>query len=138
MPILSPRSDSQLMSRYWHLNKLVRIGGVVTRRTGVFPQLQMVKYDCTKCGFILGPFYQNTEKEVKPSRCPQCQTNGPFEVTPSRPIIMPCVVLAMGQTLCYATYLTLDSVLLWASWSVVLATSQVMEVLNVLFCDSCH
>lgn len=70
----------QLYRRQFHLNKLIRVTGVVTRRTGVFPQLQMVKYDCTKCGFLLGPFYQNTETEVKPNSCPQCQTKGGFEV----------------------------------------------------------
>nr|XP_011465344.1 PREDICTED: DNA replication licensing factor MCM2-like isoform X4 [Fragaria vesca subsp. vesca] len=29
--------------RQIHLNTMIRIGGVVTRRTGVFPQLQQVK-----------------------------------------------------------------------------------------------
>ncbi|KAK6160504.1 hypothetical protein DH2020_003885 [Rehmannia glutinosa] len=42
--------------RQIHLNTMIRIGGVVTRRSGVFPQLQQVKYDCNKCGAILGPF----------------------------------------------------------------------------------
>ena len=66
--------------RQFHLNRLVRFQGVVTRRTGVFPQLQMVKYDCVKCGYILGPFFQNNEKEVKPGSCPQCQSQGPWNV----------------------------------------------------------
>ncbi|TYH83491.1 hypothetical protein ES332_D02G135700v1 [Gossypium tomentosum] len=56
--------------RQIHLNTMVRIGGVVTRRSGVFPQLQQVKYDCNKCGSILGPFFQNSYSEVK----------GPFTV----------------------------------------------------------
>ncbi|KAF3235827.1 MCM DNA helicase complex subunit [Orbilia oligospora] len=34
--------------RQSHLNALVRVSGVVTRRTGVFPQLKVVKFDCTK------------------------------------------------------------------------------------------
>ncbi|TYG79317.1 hypothetical protein ES288_D02G129400v1 [Gossypium darwinii] len=51
--------------RQIHLNTMVRIGGVVTRRSGVFPQLQQVKYDCSKCGSILGPFFQNSYSEVK-------------------------------------------------------------------------
>ena len=66
--------------RQFHLNRLVRFQGVVTRRTGVFPQLQMVKYDCVKCGYILGPFFKNNEKEVKPGSCPQCQSQGPWNV----------------------------------------------------------
>ena len=52
----------------------------MTRRTGVFPQLQEIKYDCVKCGYLLGPFYQNTETEIKPGNCPLCQSKGPFDV----------------------------------------------------------
>ncbi|XP_022720869.1 DNA replication licensing factor MCM2 isoform X2 [Durio zibethinus] len=66
--------------RQIHLNTMVRIGGVVTRRTGVFPQLQQVKYDCNKCGAILGPFFQNSYSEVKVGSCPECQSKGPFTV----------------------------------------------------------
>ena len=54
--------------------------GVVTRRTGVFPQLRLVKYDCLKCGYVLGPFPQNTQDEVKPGNCPSCSSKGPFVV----------------------------------------------------------
>ncbi|PPS02689.1 hypothetical protein GOBAR_AA17975 [Gossypium barbadense] len=66
--------------RQIHLNTMVRIGGVVTRRSGVFPQLQQVKYDCNKCGSILGPFFQNSYSEVKVRSCPECQSKGPFTV----------------------------------------------------------
>lgn len=40
----------------------------------------MIKYDCLKCGFILGPFYQRQDQEVKPGTCPECQSSGPFEI----------------------------------------------------------
>ncbi|XP_068667407.1 DNA replication licensing factor MCM2-like [Aristolochia californica] len=63
-----------------HLNTLIRIGGVVTRRSSVFPQLQQVKYDCNKCGSTLGPFFQNSYSEVKVGSCPECQSKGPFTV----------------------------------------------------------
>ncbi|KZV57959.1 DNA replication licensing factor mcm2-like [Dorcoceras hygrometricum] len=66
--------------RQIHLNTMIRIGGVVTRRTGVFPQLQQVKYDCNKCGAVLGPFFQNSYSEVKVGSCPECQSKGPFTV----------------------------------------------------------
>ncbi|XP_057950035.1 DNA replication licensing factor MCM2 [Malania oleifera] len=66
--------------RQVHLNTMIRIGGVVTRRSGVFPQLQQVKYDCNKCGMILGPFFQNSYSEVKVGSCPECQSKGPFTV----------------------------------------------------------
>ncbi|KAJ1256440.1 hypothetical protein BS78_K026400 [Paspalum vaginatum] len=66
--------------RQIHLNTMIRIGGVVTRRSGVFPQLQQVKYDCSKCGTILGPFFQNSYTEVKVGSCPECQSKGPFTI----------------------------------------------------------
>ncbi|KDQ53623.1 hypothetical protein JAAARDRAFT_197421 [Jaapia argillacea MUCL 33604] len=63
-----------------NLNNLVRVTGVVTRRTGVFPQLKYVKFDCRKCGAVLGPFYQDSTKEVRISYCPNCEGKGPFQV----------------------------------------------------------
>uniref|UniRef100_A0A8C6YJJ1 DNA replication licensing factor MCM2 n=1 Tax=Naja naja TaxID=35670 RepID=A0A8C6YJJ1_NAJNA len=66
--------------RQLHLNQLIRTSGVVTSCTGVLPQLSMVKYNCTKCGFVLGPFSQSQNQEVKPGSCPECQSVGPFEI----------------------------------------------------------
>lgn len=39
-----------------------------------------VMYDCTKCGYTLGPFSQNGEAEIQVGACPQCQSKGPFQV----------------------------------------------------------
>ena len=75
-----PLSSSLRDLRRSHLNTLVRVSGVVTRRTGVFPQLKYVKFDCKKCGAVLGPFYQDATKEVKISYCPNCEGKGPFFV----------------------------------------------------------
>lgn len=66
--------------RQLHLNQLIRTSGVVTSSTGVLPQLSVIKYDCNKCNFILGPFYQSQNNEVKPGSCPECQSTGPFEI----------------------------------------------------------
>ncbi len=67
--------------RQSHLNCLVRVSGVVTRRTGVFPQLQLVQFTCTKCGETLGPFAQeSTSAEVKVTFCSACQSRGPFRL----------------------------------------------------------
>lgn len=66
--------------RQLHLNQLIRTSGVVTSSTGVLPQLSVIKYDCNKCNFILGPFYQSQNQEVKPGSCPECQSTGPFEI----------------------------------------------------------
>ena len=56
--------------RQAHLNCLIKISGVVTRRTGVFPQLQEVMYDCGKCGFIFGPVFQADSSAVRSARFP--------------------------------------------------------------------
>ena len=63
---------------------MIQTSGVVTRRTNVFPQLQTTKYDCLKCGFIIGPFAQNGKKEIKPASCPDCQSSGPFKLNESK------------------------------------------------------
>ena len=54
----------------------------MTRRTGVFPQLSLSKYNCAKCGEIIGPFAYSEEspEEVKSGSCPGCQSKGPFNV----------------------------------------------------------
>ena len=66
--------------RQSHLNSLIKISGVVTRRTGVFPQLHRVKYDCVKCSYTIGPLHQADDREVKVSACPYCGSAGPFTV----------------------------------------------------------
>merc|ERR1739844_57759 len=66
--------------RQLHLNQLIRTGGVVTASTGVLPQLSLIKYDCNKCNYVLGPFMQAQFQEVKPGTCPECQSQGPFQV----------------------------------------------------------
>mmetsp|Transcript_21527 Transcript_21527/g.59641 ORF Transcript_21527/g.59641 Transcript_21527/m.59641 type:complete len:901 (+) Transcript_21527:61-2763(+) len=75
-----PVADKLRDLRNYHLNGLVRVHGVITRRTSVFPQLRVVKYDCAKCGYLLGPFIQNSEQEVNPANCPSCSSKGPFTV----------------------------------------------------------
>lgn len=63
-----------------NLNQLIKVSGVVTRRTGVFPQLKYVKFDCLHCGVILGPFIQDANTEVRVSFCTNCHAKGPFKV----------------------------------------------------------
>ncbi|KAJ1674924.1 MCM DNA helicase complex subunit, partial [Spiromyces aspiralis] len=66
--------------RQSQLNCLVRVHGVVSRRTSVFPQLKYVKFNCTKCGAVLGPFYQDSQAEIKLGMCTHCQSRGPFTI----------------------------------------------------------
>ena len=73
--------------RQSHLNCLVRVSGVVTRRTGVFPQLQMVRFTCQSCGNLLGPFAQeSTAAEIKLTFCPNCQRRGPFTINSEKTV----------------------------------------------------
>ena len=80
LSFLSPPSLIPSPCRQLHLNQLIRTAGVVTSCTGILPQLKMIKYDCLRCGFVLGPFYQKQDQEVKAGRCPECQSAGPFEI----------------------------------------------------------
>jgi DNA replication licensing factor MCM2 len=72
--------------RQSHLNCLVRVSGVVTRRSGVFPQLKYIKFDCTKCGVTLGPYPQDSNVEVKLSFCQNCQSKGPFTLNTEKTV----------------------------------------------------
>lgn len=46
----------------------------------MLPRLSVVKFDCGACGYLLGPFVQHQDEEVKPTMCPSCQSRGPFEL----------------------------------------------------------
>ena len=76
-----PVNDSLRSLRQLHLNCFVKVSGVVTRRTSVFPQLKYVKYDCSKCRFVIGPYYHDSNvTDTKLGACPNCQSKGPFSV----------------------------------------------------------
>lgn len=62
------------------LNTFVTVSGVVTRRTGVFPQLAVVYFDCLSCGQTAPPVYQEGNQEVKPSYCPNCRKRSQFKL----------------------------------------------------------
>mmetsp|Transcript_29080 Transcript_29080/g.50859 ORF Transcript_29080/g.50859 Transcript_29080/m.50859 type:complete len:880 (+) Transcript_29080:89-2728(+) len=63
-----------------HLNKLVHVNGVVTKRSGVFNQLNRLYLRCAKCNFPAGPYDVAEEKDLKPGACIECQSRGPFKV----------------------------------------------------------
>ena len=72
-----PISDKLRDLRQGHLNGLIRVSGVVTKRSTVFPQLKAVCYNCQSCGLLVGPF-RTLEGgfENRPGMCPGCQTAG--------------------------------------------------------------
>eukprot|EP00892_Ulva_mutabilis_P011114 jgi/Ulvmu1/8375/UM042_0081.1 len=68
--------------RHSHLNTLVKVTGVVTRRTGVYPQMSVLYYICRTCGNQLGPLMQSgdADVEIKPQQCTHCESRGPFDI----------------------------------------------------------
>ncbi|KAJ1669624.1 MCM DNA helicase complex subunit, partial [Coemansia sp. RSA 25] len=84
--------------RQAQLNSLVRVSGVVSRRTGVFPQLTFVKFDCGKCGAVLGPFAQGASTEVRVSQCAACQARGPFSVNSEQTVYRNYQRLTLQET----------------------------------------
>ena len=75
-----PQSENLRDLRQTHLSTMVKVTGVVTRRTAVYPQLRYVKYMCVKCGATLGPFYQDNDREIQIRKCANCQSKGPFSL----------------------------------------------------------
>jgi DNA replication licensing factor MCM2 len=75
-----PISDSLRDLRRQHLDSLVKVHGVVTRRSSVYPQLQLAYYTCGTCKRTQGPY--RTEQGVgahgdvsamhMPEQCPNC------------------------------------------------------------------
>merc|ERR1719235_1395871 len=63
-----------------HLNKLVSVDGVVTKRTAVFNQVKRLWLRCAMCNFPSGPFDVAEEKDLKPGSCIECQSKGPWRV----------------------------------------------------------
>lgn len=62
--------------RSTNLGKLIRTQGVVTRRTGVFPQMLYVAFRCPYCKSIMDGIKQVSSHEVKPDMCLFCQRKG--------------------------------------------------------------
>lgn len=54
--------------RVSHLNALIKIRGVVTKRTGVFPELRSMFFACTGCGQKKGPFMNNSSSVEETKR----------------------------------------------------------------------
>ena len=79
---LRPTQHGAGACRHSHLNTLVKVTGVVTRRTGVYPQMSVLFFICRTCGNQIGPLMQSGEAEfeVKPQQCTHCEGRGPFDV----------------------------------------------------------
>lgn len=80
-----PISDRLRDLRQADLNNLVKVTGVVTRRTSVFPVMKAIAFDCMHCSQTLGPFKDSsggalTGGAARPGICPSCQSPGPFKI----------------------------------------------------------
>jgi len=72
--------------RQAHLKALIKVVGVVTRRTSVFPQLKHVRYNCGKCGYLTHIYPQTGESVKSPVRCTECQGQGVFIVNSEKTV----------------------------------------------------
>ena len=75
-----PIMDSLRDLRRTHLDHLVKVHGVVTRRGEVYPKLQLAYYKCLnkECGALEGPIRveglgQGAESLMMPQECPLCE-----------------------------------------------------------------
>lgn len=55
-----PVEDKLRDLRQVHLNALIKFRGVVTKRTGVFPQFKEMYFRCV-CGDLKGPTFHNSQ-----------------------------------------------------------------------------
>ena len=61
-----------------HLNALIKVGGVVTRRTSVFPQIKTMRHKCMQCQYVTDPVHvQGDGKIYGPDTCPNYEGPAP-------------------------------------------------------------
>ena len=75
-----PITDSLRDLRRAHLDCLVKVHGTVTRRSTVYPQLQLAYYTCQSCKNVQGPIRvdsssndPSTVASSAPNQCPNCE-----------------------------------------------------------------
>ena len=77
LPVLDKLRDLRAV----HLNVFVKVTGVIVRRSGVNPQMKVVRFTC-KCGNITAPMVVNNDDPSGPQSptCPECQSTAPMEI----------------------------------------------------------
>mmetsp|Transcript_13302 Transcript_13302/g.20731 ORF Transcript_13302/g.20731 Transcript_13302/m.20731 type:complete len:966 (-) Transcript_13302:2250-5147(-) len=83
-----PILDSLRDLRRSHLDSLVKVHGVVTRRSQVYPQLQLAHYTCINCKGTQGPFRVDGHgtglaAAYTPDSCPFCEDGSTFKLHPT-------------------------------------------------------
>jgi DNA replication licensing factor MCM2 len=75
-----PLEDKIRDLRTYHLNTMIKVRGVVTKRYPVYSQLKKVYYLC-RCGDRKGPIFQSeTAKSQRLGECASCHSRGPYIV----------------------------------------------------------
>ena len=95
LPIEDPIRDL----RQAHVGCLVKVSGVVTRRSQVFPQLCACKYTCLNCSYLQGPYAmtdEGGEHHMRGVPCPSCQSTGPYALNTEETVYW----CANGETSC--------------------------------------
>lgn len=67
--------------RTFHINILIKVKGVITKKYPVYQRLQKLYYVCSKCGDKKGPIYQNDNQDLKLGHCANCQSLGPYKIS---------------------------------------------------------
>jgi len=68
------------------IGHLIKIKGVITKRTNVIPKMKTAYFTCIKCGEENGPFnystdYINNNNDIlNIGSCPVCQSKGPYKL----------------------------------------------------------
>lgn len=81
-----PIKDNLRELRHIHLNKLINIVGVITKRNQVLNQLKRISCRCQRCGELQGPFYASSISEINFGSCGSCQSKGPFYIDKERTV----------------------------------------------------
>ena len=64
-----------------NIGHMVKLKGVLTKRTSVYPKLKTAYFNCVKCGEKNGPFHYNSvNDQIIIGSCPVCQSNGPYSL----------------------------------------------------------
>ena len=72
--------------RNQNINSLVKVEGMVTKRTSVYPQVMQLYLRCEKCYSEVGPLYNNGIEDFQVGECHGCQSKGPFRMIDRRTI----------------------------------------------------
>lgn len=69
--------------RTFHINTLIKVKGVITKRYPVYQKLKKLYYICLKCGDRKGPIFQNDKINLNMGQCAACHSNGPYKIESS-------------------------------------------------------